>query len=76
LKNPPAGETVRKVGLQDGVTWPWTTDDERIADMGVIGNPQGASKELGQRVVDHVVEMAGSSLKELLNNQRFARPIE
>jgi creatinine amidohydrolase len=76
LKNPPAGEAVRKVVLQDGVTWPWTTDDERIADMGVIGNPQGASAELGRRVVDHVVEMAGSVLKELLNNQRFSRPVE
>ena len=76
MKNPRAGETVRKVGLQDGVTWPWTTDDERIADMGVIGNPQGASTNWGRRVVDHVVEMAGGSLKELLNYQRVARPIE
>ena len=56
--------------------WPWTTNDERIADMGVIGNPQGASADLGQRVVDHVVEIAGSVLKDLLNNQRFSRRIE
>jgi creatinine amidohydrolase len=73
LKNPPAGETVRKAVLQNGVIWPWTTNDERIADMGVIGDPQGASAELGRCFVEQIVGMAESVLRELLNNQRFSR---
>jgi creatinine amidohydrolase/Fe(II)-dependent formamide hydrolase-like protein len=73
LKNPPDGEAIRKTILQKGVTWPWTTDDKRLADMGVIGDAHAASAEFGQRIVDHVVETAGGVLKQLLDNQRFSR---
>ncbi len=73
LKNPPDGEAIRKTILQQGVTWPWTTDDKRLADRGVIGDAQAASAEFGQRIVDHVVETAGEVLKQLLHNQRFSR---
>lgn len=73
LKNPPDGEAIRKTILQKGVTWPWTTDDKRLADRGVIGDAQAASAEFGQRIVDHVVETAGEVLKQLLDNQRFSR---
>jgi creatinine amidohydrolase len=76
LKNPPTSEAVRKTVLQDSVTWPWTTIDKRIADMGVIGDPHGASAELGRCVVEHVVEMTGSVLRELLSNQRRSRPVK
>jgi creatinine amidohydrolase len=73
LKNPPDGEAIRKTILQMGVTWPWTTDDRRLADMGVIGDAHAASAEFGQHIVDHVVEAAGGVLKQLLVNQRFSR---
>jgi creatinine amidohydrolase len=73
LKNPPDGEAVRKTVLQKGVTWPWTTDDTRIADTGVIGDVQAASVEFGQHIIDHVVETAGGVLKQLLDNQRLSR---
>src|SRR5664279_1956352 len=73
LKNPPDGEAIRKTILQKGVTWPWTTDDRRLADMGVIGDAHAASAEFGQHIVDHVVEAAGGVLKQLLVNQRFSR---
>jgi len=66
LKNPPGGEAVRKTILDPAVSWPWTTDDKRIADMGVIGDAQAASAEFGQRLLDHVTEMAGGPLKQLL----------
>lgn len=70
LKNPPAGDAVRKMMFQDGVTWPWTSNDERIADMGVIGDPRAASAELGRHLVDHAVETAGNVLRDFLSNQR------
>ena len=73
LKNPPDEEAIRKSILQIGVTWPWTTDDRRLADMGVIGDAQAASAEFGQQMIDHVVETAGGILKQLLDNQRFSR---
>jgi len=70
LKNPPDGDAVRKTILQRGVTWPWSTDDKRIADTGVIGDPSAASAEFGQSILDRVVETAGAVLNQLLDNQR------
>lgn len=72
LKNPPDAELIRKTTLQKGITWPWTSEDSRIADMGVIGDAQAASAEFGQRLVDHVVEAAGGILKQLVNSQRLS----
>ena len=73
LKNSPDEEAIRKTILQNGVTWPWTTDDKRLADMGVIGDAQSASAEFGQQMVNRAVEAAGDVLKQLLDNQRIAR---
>jgi creatinine amidohydrolase len=70
LKNPPEGDAVRTTILQRSVTWPWSTDDKRIADIGVIGDPSAASAEFGQGIIDRVVETAGAVLKQLLDNQR------
>ena len=66
LKNPPEGAAIRKIILDPAVSWPWTTDDKRVADMGVIGDARAASAEFGQRILEHVTEMAGGSLKQLL----------
>jgi creatinine amidohydrolase len=73
LKRAPGAVAVRKTILDPGVSWPWTTDDKRIADMGVIGDAQAASAEFGQRILDQVAEMAGSVLKQLLEQQRLTR---
>jgi creatinine amidohydrolase len=70
LKNPPEGDAVRTTILQRGVTWPWSTDDKRIADTGVIGDPSAASTKFGQSIIDRVVETAGAVLMQLLDNQR------
>lgn len=70
LMQPPDGDAIRKTILQKGVTWPWTTDDKRLADTGVIGDPKAASAEFGQGIIDRVVEAAGGILKQLLDNQR------
>jgi creatinine amidohydrolase/Fe(II)-dependent formamide hydrolase-like protein len=70
LKHPPAGDAVRKIIQQKGVTWPWTSDDTRLADTGVTGDPKAASAAFGQDILDRVVEAAGTILKQLLDNQR------
>lgn len=66
LKNPPGGAAVRTTILDPAVSWPWTTDDKRIADMGVIGDAQAASAEFGQRIFEHVTDMAGGVLQRLV----------
>ena len=42
LKNPPDAAAVRAVILDPAVSWPWSSGDPRIADLGVIGDPRGA----------------------------------
>jgi creatinine amidohydrolase len=71
LKNSPDGGQVRATILDQAVTWPWTTDEKQIADLGVIGDAQAASAEFGQRLLDQVVETAGSVFKQLLDRQRL-----
>jgi creatinine amidohydrolase len=71
LKNAPGGETVRQTILDQAVSWPWTTDDKQISDIGVIGDASGASAEFGERILAHVVEMAGGVLKQLADRQRL-----
>ena len=73
LKNPPVGEAVHQTILEPAVTWPWTTDDQRIADMGVIGDAGAASAEFGEHILNHVVDMAGGALKQLVERQRLIR---
>jgi creatinine amidohydrolase len=71
LKNPPDAATIRQTILDPAVTWPWTTHEKQIADMGIIGDAQAASAEFGKRIIDHVVEAAGAVLKRLSDNQRL-----
>ena len=62
LLKPELGKTI----LDPAVSWPWTTNDKRIADLGVIGDAQAASAEFGQLLLDHVTDMAGGALKQLV----------
>jgi creatinine amidohydrolase/Fe(II)-dependent formamide hydrolase-like protein len=71
LKNSPDEKAIRSVILDPGVTWPWSTDDKRIANMGVIGDAQAASAEFGTKLLDHMGEAAGGVLNQLLDQQRF-----
>ncbi len=73
LKNSPDGEAVRKAVLNPGVTWPWSTDDKRIADVGIIGAASAASAEFGEKILDRVAETAGSVLNQLLDHQSRMR---
>ena len=73
LRNPPDAEAVRRTILDPAVTWPWTTDEKQIADMGVIGDAAAASAEFGQKLLDQVTEKAAGVLKQLLERQQLAR---
>ena len=56
-----------------GVSFPWRTDDDRLAKRGVIGNPKGASAELGHVIVESVIAQTRAVLAQLLENPRGAR---
>ncbi|MGH6725138.1 MAG: creatininase family protein [Pseudolabrys sp.] len=73
LKHPADAEAVRRTVLDPKVTWPWTSDEKRIADQGVTGNAQDATAEFGARLLEDVAEAAGGVLRQLLDRARPAR---
>jgi creatinine amidohydrolase/Fe(II)-dependent formamide hydrolase-like protein len=52
-----------------GVTWPWRSDDQRLAQLGIIGDPRWASPERGRAMVDSMIEEARNVFARLLENQ-------
>jgi len=73
LKGAADPKAVRSVILDPAVTWPWSSDDARIAEQGVIGDPHGASAEHGKAIIARVVEAAGGVLARLLENSKPLR---
>jgi creatinine amidohydrolase/Fe(II)-dependent formamide hydrolase-like protein len=65
LKSPPDGAAVRATILDPAVSWPWSSDERRIADQGVIGDAKRASAEHGEAIIERAVERAGEVLKQL-----------
>jgi len=65
LKAPPDGTAIRAAILDPAVCWPWSSNDPRIADQGVIGDAAAASAEHGKAIVARVVEGVGAVLKQL-----------
>jgi creatinine amidohydrolase len=72
LKAAPDAAAVRAAILDPAVSWPWTSGDRRIADLGVIGDAASASVEHGRAIVTRVVESSGTVLKQLLDNGHHA----
>ncbi|MGW8355529.1 creatininase family protein [Streptomyces wedmorensis] len=53
-------------GHRPGVSWPWTSNDPRIAAAGVIGNdPRTATPALGAHLLDMAVAAAVPALEAL-----------
>jgi creatinine amidohydrolase/Fe(II)-dependent formamide hydrolase-like protein len=67
---PPAVDAISALIFDRGVSFPWRTDDPRLTSSGVIGEAHAASPELGQAIVDSVVEESRGVLRRLLENQR------
>jgi creatinine amidohydrolase/Fe(II)-dependent formamide hydrolase-like protein len=63
---PPADlKSVQALVLDLATSWPWRSDDDRIAHLGVIGDARAASAEHGRAIVERVVEAAGAVLARL-----------
>ena len=51
--------------LDLSVTWPWSSDDVRLATQGVIGGPCDAAAEFGEQLIEAAVAAAGRILEQL-----------
>jgi creatinine amidohydrolase len=63
-------DAIRALIFDRGTTWPWRTDDPRLAHDGVIGYAAMASAELGAAIIESVVEEARAVLVCLRENAR------
>jgi creatinine amidohydrolase/Fe(II)-dependent formamide hydrolase-like protein len=70
VKPPKDASQVQALILDPATTWPWTSDDPRIAHLGIIGDAQAASAEHGRAIVARVVKAAAGAFDRLLKNQR------
>jgi creatinine amidohydrolase len=59
--------------FERGASFPWRSDDARLARKGVIGAAHLATPALGRRIVDSVVTEAREVCRLLLENQRKPR---
>jgi creatinine amidohydrolase len=65
----PAPDGAAALIFDRAVTWPWRSDDPRLARTGIIGDPAAASPELGRALMDSMIEEAGGVFARLLENQ-------
>jgi len=66
---PPSPESIDALVFDRGVSFPWRTDDPRLARTGIIGDPRAASAEQGRTLIAGMVEAARGAFVRLLENQ-------
>ena len=66
---PPPAEGVAALIYDRSVTWPWRTDDPRLARNGIIGDPAASSPERGRAMIETMLTEAAGVLTRLLENQ-------
>ncbi len=70
IKPPADAKSVQALILDPATSWPWCSNDDRIAHLGVIGDARTASAEHGRAIVERVVGAAGAVLARLIDEQR------
>lgn len=64
--DPTQRDEIRRLVLARGTTWPWTSDDDRISSMGVIGgDARAATAELGETVLESALAACPAVLEAL-----------
>jgi creatinine amidohydrolase/Fe(II)-dependent formamide hydrolase-like protein len=72
-RGPSGGDAIRSLVLDPATSWPWSSDDQRIAAHGVMGDAREASVEHGKAMVERVVAAVEPVLRQLLENQAGRR---
>jgi creatinine amidohydrolase/Fe(II)-dependent formamide hydrolase-like protein len=67
---PPQADAIAALIFDRGASFPWRSDDPRLATRGVIGDAHAATVEFGRAIIDSVIEEARGALQRLLENQR------
>lgn len=71
LTRRPDPKAIERVILDLGVSWPWSSGDNTLADQGVTGEAAAASAKFGQQVIESLLKNVRSVLAEL--RERGAR---
>jgi creatinine amidohydrolase/Fe(II)-dependent formamide hydrolase-like protein len=69
-RQPSDPDSLRAQIFDRGTTWPWRTDDPRLAHAGIIGDAQAATAEHGQALIDRIVAEARGVFARLRDNQK------
>jgi creatinine amidohydrolase/Fe(II)-dependent formamide hydrolase-like protein len=68
LKPPPRGKAAGALVLDPAASYPWSSDDPRLSESGIMGDARGASAAHGEMIVARVVEAAGAVIRQLTSN--------
>jgi len=72
LKPSPGGEAVGALVFDPAASYPWSSDDPRLAASGIMGDPRGASAAHGEMVIARMVDGAGAIIRRLKDNAAVA----
>lgn len=68
-KQPPDMRAVTAMIIDQGVTWPWSSGDARLACDGVTGDPAAATAEFGEQIIASILREAEPALERLRQNR-------
>lgn len=64
--NPAHQDEIRRLVLERGTTWPWSSGDDRIATLGITGDdPRRASAEYGEAIIASALDACDQVLRQL-----------
>jgi creatinine amidohydrolase len=68
---PPDPKAVQALIFERGTSFPWRTDDARLARDGIIGDAGAATAASGEALLERMVVAAGAALERLRENRKF-----
>ncbi|MBX9775173.1 MAG: creatininase family protein [Xanthobacteraceae bacterium] len=68
---PPDPTAVQALIFERGTSFPWRTDDARLARDGIVGDASAATAALGEALIERMVAAAGAALERLSENRKF-----
>ena len=69
LKPPRGGDATKALVFDPAVSYPWSSDDPRLAASGIMGDARRATAAQGEIIIARVVESAGAVIQRLKDNE-------